>query len=259
MRPMRPAIDAGRSLPLIHYRPIVPGRLSLICFPFAGGSASSFRNWPVLFDERLNVCCVELPGRAGRFCESAESSCSDLVRRLAAGAWRWPPGPSVFFGHSMGALVAFELVRELRRRGAALPIALLVSSFRAPHLPEASFVAGLPDDEFLAKLADIAGGRDAAWADPELRALLLPALRADVRLCEDYHHLPEDPLPLPITAFRGQRDAYVSEDEVRAWSRHTSGDFAYQEFPGDHMYVHNVEADLVVSVGLVIDRLLINR
>ena len=255
MRSIRAATGAGGPLALIHYRPIVPGRLSLICFPYAGGSASSFRNWPLLFDGRINICCVELPGRAGRFGEPAESSCSELVRRLAAGARRWPQGPFVFFGHSMGALVAFELAREFRRRGATLPTALLVSSLRAPHLPETSFVAGLPDDGFLAELADLSGGQAAAWADPDLRALLLPTLRADVRLCEDYRYLPEDPLPLPIAAFRGHLDGYVSEDEVRAWSQHTSGGFNYQELPGDHMYVHSVERDLVASVGLVIDRL----
>jgi medium-chain acyl-[acyl-carrier-protein] hydrolase len=225
----------------------------LICFPHAGGGAAGYRLWPDLL-QPFGVCGVELPGRDRRIGETAVACATSLVQRLAAASHRWPRRPFAFFGHSMGALLAFELARELRRRRRPGPMVLVVSSHRAPHVADSHPIGHLPDDEFLSALADLSDWNEQALSDRELRALLLPTLRADVRLCEGYHYVPDVPLDLPIVAFRGRADRYVSEADVRAWSQHTSSAFRFREFDGGHMYPNNAALELAAAVTSTLEQ-----
>lgn len=215
-----------------------------MCFPHAGGGASSFYSWARdLAHVPVEVATLRLPGREARIREAAIEDLSVLVAHIdealeAGGDTR----PAVWFGHSSGARIAFEVARRRRARGGPLPGHLIVSGAPAPDVvrstPTLHRIAD--DDEFLQAVATAYGGVPAAvLAHAELRALIAPALRADLKMHERYVYTDAAPLPMPITAFGGTDDQSVSEGWLRGWERHTAGPFRWRLFPGDHFYVHD--------------------
>ena len=157
--------------------------------------------------------------------------------------------PFAFFGHSMGAAVAFELARRLRREGQALPAMLLVSAARAPqyrrnHVPPPD----LSEADFLAELRRLEGIPVEALGDPEVMRVLLPALRADAALYRNYVYCEEPPLACPIRAFGGEADPNVTRDHLEAWARQTTASFRLRLFPGGHFYMHSAEAALMEAL-----------
>lgn len=153
----------------------------------------------------------------------------------------------------MGALIGFEAVRELRRRALPMPIRLVASGFRAPHMPERfPNRRTFSDDAFIADLRKLAGTPDEVVDDEEMMALLMPGLRADVTLCETYVHRDEEPLDVPLTVFGGSDDARVSREELEGWARHTRAGMELQIFPGHHFFL-KTHRDAVVAA--IADRL----
>jgi medium-chain acyl-[acyl-carrier-protein] hydrolase len=221
-------------------------RLRLFCFPYAGGGASIYRGWSAAADGDIEVCPVQLPGRETRFREPAFDRMELLIDALLETIWDHLDRPFAFFGHSMGALVAYELTRCLRRHGGRLPSHLFVSAHRAPHLPDRDpAVSHLPDAELLEKVREMGGSDDEALCDADLMEILLPMLRADFALCERYRYRPEPPLPCRLSAFAGSDDATVPLDEARPWERHTTGPFTLRVQAGDHFYVHSARDELI--------------
>jgi medium-chain acyl-[acyl-carrier-protein] hydrolase len=158
--------------------------------------------------------------------------------------------PFAFFGHSMGALISFELARQLRRQHAPGPIALFVSAHRAPQRPAPNPpVHSLPQDEFVEELRRLNGTPEAVFQDAELMQLLLPTLRADFAVCETYTYMPEEPLECPILAFGGLQDHEVSRDDLAAWRAQTHRTFKLRMVPGDHFFLHSARASLVCVVS----------
>ena len=157
-----------------------------------------------------------------------------IATRLAACADR----PFAFFGHSMGALVAFETARELRRRGGATPAHLTLSARPAAQLPRSyEPVHELADDEFLEALRRLFAPPELAWSEPELMALMLPVLKADMAICDTYEYLPEPPLASDLLVVGGESDPSTSVESLGAWREQTSGRFALEMFPGGHFYL----------------------
>jgi medium-chain acyl-[acyl-carrier-protein] hydrolase len=155
----------------------------------------------------------------------------------------------VFFGHSLGALVAFAVCREFRRNGTALPDTLVVSGARAPHLPPRKPpIHDLPEPEFIDELRRMEGTPEEALANKELMEVLIPMLRADVAVSETYNHMEEPPLPCPIVAFGGEGDEDVTAEDVYAWRSHTSAGFEARIFPGGHFFMHEHETDVVDEI-----------
>jgi len=232
--------QAARSEWFARVRPRPEAGLRLFCFPHAGGAASSYFHWPVALDG-VDVLAVQPPGREGRLAEPPVADMPTMLERLVAAVEPHLDRRFVFFGHSMGALVAFELARELRRRGLAIPERLYVSGRRAPTLPNPETpLHVLADDELVAELNRRFGGLPAAiLAEPELMALFLPIIRADLTVleCHEFHGDPV--LGLPITAFGGEDDVRASEDDLAAWRDLTAADFALRRFPGGHFYLHD--------------------
>ena len=204
--------------------------LRLFAFPHAGAGALFWRGWP----SSLGLCPALLPGREARLHEPAIDSMHDLVEALANAIEPFLDRPYAFFGHSMGAGVAFELARELRRRARPLPQALAVSSARAPRLRRDAPPRPEPDDEQLVEELKRWGG---VPDDPVLLRLALPVLRADTRLYRNWRPAEGDPLPLPIFAYGGQGDRNISADQLQAWRAETSGEFRLRLFPGGHLYL----------------------
>jgi medium-chain acyl-[acyl-carrier-protein] hydrolase len=230
-------------------RPVEPSPLRLFCFPHSGASAAAYAAWS-LPPQVASVCPVELPGRGRRLGEALYTRLPELVEEVARGLLPYFDRPFAFFGHSMGALLSFELARTLRRDYGLTAARLFLSGHGAPHLPsDEPPISGLPEAEFLARLRQLNGTEDEILACEELRQILLPILRADFAICENYAYLPADPLDCPITAFGGLQDPYVSRPELEAWQVHTRAAFRASFFPGDHFYLNAARPALLDRIA----------
>lgn len=211
--------------------------MRLYCLPYAGGSPSLFREWGRSRPAGITIVPVQLPGRGPRFAEPAATSSDALVASLLP--WIDTAGaPFAFFGHSMGALVAFELARALRARRLQAPVALFVSACDAPAVFKVEpKIHGLPDDEFLRRLRRLSGTPQEVLDNREMMDLLLPGLRADFAVCETYEYRPDRPLACPIVAFGGERDTEVTLANLDAWRAESLNRFTLRMFPGDHFFV----------------------
>jgi medium-chain acyl-[acyl-carrier-protein] hydrolase len=227
-----------------------PARLRLFCLPYAGGSASIFRSWPQVLPREVDVCAVQPPGRGNRLGEAPFVRLDDLLPPLVDALLPLLDLPYAFFGHSLGALVALELARRLRARVGAQPAVLLVSACRAPQLPDhASPIHELPDDRFLARLAQVNGIPAEVLENRDLLDLLLPLLRADVEMAETYRWQPGAPLGCRITALGSEGDPFVPRADVDAWRVHTTGSFSARTLPGAHFFIHTAESELLEVIS----------
>ncbi len=230
------------------YREVNPrARLRMFCFPYAGGGASIYRGWASSLPADLEVCPVQLPGRESRLRDQPFSSTEPMVPAVLDALRPYMDLPFVFFGHSMGGLIAFELSRQLRRRGHALPLHLFVSGRRPPQLPPREEpIHGLPEPEFLKRLRELNGTPEEVLQHEELMRLLIPLLRADFAVNETYTYAEEEPFDLGISAFGGLGDDEVTREDVEAWRQQTRGRFRMRMLPGHHFFIHGAK-DLVLE------------
>jgi medium-chain acyl-[acyl-carrier-protein] hydrolase len=242
-------------------KPNSHARLRLFCFPFAGGGASTFNSWvdelPPDIALETELLAIQLPGRHAERTEHLPTRLPSLLDALMPCLRSFLNMPFVFFGHSMGALVSFELARELRRHGMPGPVHLVVSGHRAPHLPDPHpQIHELADAEFLARVQDLGGTPDEILQNPELVELFLPALRADFAVCETYCYAPEGPLDCSITAFGGNADPKVNHEELAAWQVQSSKSFSLRMFPGAHFYLLSARMPLLLALAQDLKHLL---
>ena len=221
-------------------------RLRLFCFPYAGGSAASFRGWPDAFPQSVQVSAVQLPGRGERVSEPAFKHLPEMVQALGPVLSPFLNKPFAFFGHSMGGLISLELTRWLRRTGGPMPVHLFIAGRRAPQLPEDEAPShDLPEAEFIERLRQLNGTPQEVLDHPELMQLMVPMLRADFSVCETYQYKSEPPLNIPITVFGGRDDIDVSREKLEPWQAHTTGSFSFHTFPGDHFFIHSAQAQII--------------
>lgn len=224
-------------------------RLRLWCLPHAGVGASVYRPW-IGCVSGVAVAGVALPGREGRLRERAFTEIGALADAAAAGLAEKVDRPYALFGHSMGALLAFELARRFRDAGLGEPVHLFVSGRRAPHLPSRRpALTHLPDEAFVEAIARRYGGVPREVREhPDLLALLLPTLRADFRAVESYAVTAAPPLTCPVTALGGTRDEETTAEELEGWSEHTTGGFRVRRFEGGHFFVQEAGAEVLAYV-----------
>jgi surfactin synthase thioesterase subunit len=212
-------------------------RLRMFCFPFAGGGAQIYRNYAQMLPQGVEVCAVQLPGRERRFGEPALSSVAETLTRILPIMRQSIDRPYVIFGHSLGALTGFELVRSMREIGLPLPVHLIVSGHRGPQLPDPDPpIHGLPDSEFIEELTALNGTPAEVFESPELVELMLPLLRADFAAAETYRYEDAEPLECPITALGGDSDPLVSAAEIEGWRIQTRAAFESHILAGDHFF-----------------------
>lgn len=235
---MTPA-DTSNSTRWFHVpRPLARPRLRLFCFAHAGASAATFHRWPAAIGEDVEVLGAELPGRGSRLREPAYRRMADLIAGVAAQVEPRLDVPYAVFGHSLGAAVAFELVRTLRRAGAPSPAHLVVSARYAPQVPRTlPAIHTLPQAAFMRALSARYGVANSALDDPEMAALLYPPLQADLEIFETWAYTEEAPLAVPITACVGSRDPTVTREGAEAWRDQTTAGFACHVLQGDHFYI----------------------
>ena len=213
------------------------GAPRLICFPHAGGGTSLYRTWLDDLHADVDVLAILPPGREARFIEPPIDTMSVLVPSLAAALEPFLDVPFVLFGHSLGAVVAYETARLLEQRGFA-PGALIASGRQAPHLPSRRKPIGhLPDAAFIREVISLGGTPAEVAASRELIDLLLPMLRTDFALAENYHPLPGTALRCPVIALGSDEDSCIDQPGLEAWRDTTSGPFEMKMFSGGHFYM----------------------
>jgi medium-chain acyl-[acyl-carrier-protein] hydrolase len=232
----------------------------LFCFPFAGGGAAVYYRWIDRILAGIDVARVTLPGRETRLREPLFTNLPSLVDTLVEELIPWIDRPFALYGHSMGALLAFELTRELRRRHRLLPTHLFVSGFRGPQLPppDPPF-SHLPDADFIARVRQYGGVPDLIVQNEELMDIFLPILRADFKMMENYEYREEPPLECPITALGGLSDPKITREKIIAWNIHTSMKFSAHFFPGGHFFLQDSEPLVLNQINLQLNESLLTR
>lgn len=234
---------------IAHRTPRRAARVRLFCFPYAGGGASLFRTWSDDLPPEIEVCPVQLPGREARMAEPLFDRLAPLVEAAADRLMPHLNRSFAFFGHSMGAMISFELARLLRSRGALSPLHLFASGCLPPHVPDPNPIHHLPDDGVVQNMRSFGGMSEDILQNEELMRVLLPLLRADSAVTETYVHSPGAPLRCPITAFGGHRDNVVPPGAIEGWSQHTSRGFSSELFDGDHFFLQSARGPLLQSVA----------
>jgi surfactin synthase thioesterase subunit len=235
---------------LLCFTPRPAARLRLFCFSYAGAGGAMYRTWLDSLPPSIELCAVQLPGRENRFREPACTSMQRLIDAVVPALAPALDRPYALFGHSMGALVAYEVARALQSLPhLAQPAHLLVSGRRAPHLPELETpMHGLADDQFVDEIGRRYGGIPAeVLRERDLLDLLLPGLRADMTAIETHVHVAGPPLACPISAFGGDADPRATASQLAAWQGHTLAGHRVQTFPGGHFYF----SDAIVRASLI--------
>ena len=222
----------------------------LYCFPYAGRGASVFMPWSRPLAP-IEVRGVQLPGREGRIREAPLARMGPIATMVADAVQREVGAvPFAFFGHSMGGLVAFEVARELRRRGAPTPRMLFVSACRGPQIAwDMPAIRDEADPVLIERLRLLGGTSEELLAHRELLALLLPAFRGDLAVLETYQYAAEAALELPICAFGGLSDTVVEQSAIEQWRAETTGAFELTMVPGHHYYLQSAQAELLASIS----------
>lgn len=221
-------------------RELPQARLRLYCFSHAGGNAITWLPWQELLGADIAVRAVQLPARGMRLHEAPYLAMppllDDLADVIAADA---DARPFAFFGHSLGALLAFELARKLHQQGRPLPQRLILSGSAAPWLrAPLRRLHELPDDQLIAALRELGGTPSAILDEPGLMTMLLPSIRADFALVASYRHQAGPPLPAPLTILAGRDDLLTSSASTQAWREATSAGCSVHWFDGGHFFIH---------------------
>lgn len=237
-------------------RPDPRHRQRLFCFPYAGGTAHIFRAWPEGLPKSVQVCTANLPGRGSRIRETPFSDIHELVEVVGREIRPLLDMPFAFFGHSMGAMISFELARYLRREHGARPTHLFVSGRRAPQLPVTEPTSyDMPEEVFKEKLRTLNGTPAEVLEHPELMELMLPLLRADFSVVETYEYREEPPLDVPITVFGGLQDHKVGRDVLTPWREQTTAPVTVRMLPGDHFFLNTARPALLNLLSKELERL----
>jgi surfactin synthase thioesterase subunit/glycosyltransferase involved in cell wall biosynthesis len=217
----------------------------LFCFPHAGGGSrvpATVPGWTSIG--------IRLPGRESRLAETPFERMAPLVAALADHIAEFLDRPFAFFGHSMGAAIAFELTRELRRRGQPMPAMLIASGARAPQFRRNHIPPPAPSREaFLEELRRLQGIPNELLDDPAMMRAILPALEADAALYRNFVYSEDEPLPMPIRAYGGESDPNVHREHLEGWARQTAASFGIHVFPGGHFYLLHVAGQLAAALA----------
>jgi medium-chain acyl-[acyl-carrier-protein] hydrolase len=237
-------------------KPNPAARLRLFCFPYAGGGAQAFWNWADHLPADVEVCLAQLPGRGARIRDAPYTRLLPLVETIAQAFGPYADRPFAFFGHSMGALIGFELARLLDAERRLGPVHLFASGCRAPQLPAADRQTyDWPEAEFVEDLRRLNGTPQQVLESAELMRLLMPLLRADFEAVQTYRYSAGQPLQCPITVCGGTQDKEVHREHLDGWLEQTSGAVTFRLFPGDHFFIHSSQPLLLRALKQDLERL----
>lgn len=231
-----------------YWRPQPEARLRLFCFPFAGGTASAFHRWARPGLEDVDVLAAQYPGRESRLQEPAYRRVPELVQALGPIVRPLLDRPFAFLGYSLGAYVSLELAHWLRREGAPAPLGLMLAAARPPHQRQSQKLYTLRDEDFLAELQRYGGTPAEVLKNRELMELLLPVLRADFEMSDEYRRAAEPRLTVPFSIWGGEQDTTPSPEDLVGWRDHTTASCALEVIPGGHFFLLSSGDQLRASV-----------
>jgi len=214
-------------------------KVRLFCFPYAGSSAIVTYKYLVdSLPEFVEVCPVEFPGRGTRMGEKLIDNIEEILLNISKSFEDWLDKPFMFFGHSMGALISYELVFKIYGKYNKLPLKLYVSAHKAPFLERGGPIMHKLDKEnFIRELKKMNGIAKELFEHSELMELMLPIIRNDYAVCENYSHKNKEKINIPITAFGGLYDKDVKEEHIKQWSEVTNSEFSHFLLEGDHFFI----------------------
>ena len=235
---MTSSLDAWVVLPR---PPVVTAKKRLFCFPFAGGGATTYRKWAGSLGPDIEVCAIQLPGRESRLFDPALEDVDTMIAALLEHLPSYFDRPYAFYGHSMGALLAFELTRGIEKLdGLRSPERLFLAAHRAAHLPlQRPPMSTLSDADFIEKIRGYGGFVDEILNNSEMMELILPTIRADFRLCDHYKLKDQTLIQCPIHVFAGSQDTQTLLESTYAWSLRSQAPVDIQVFSGGHFFIQS--------------------
>ncbi|KZN57855.1 thioesterase II family protein [Pseudoalteromonas luteoviolacea] len=229
--------------------------LRLFCFPYAGGAPSIFMSWLNGLPAHIELVAVQLPGRGSRLMEPAHNTMSAILDELLSHQTFITQKPAVFFGHSLGSRVAYELAYQLQKTNQKTPLKLIASGSRAPHLPNSKpAFYHLPHDEFIEELKSLNGTPKEILENVELMELFLPLLRADFEVADLYQAHPHA-LPIPIDVLFGTDDVDVKPEQIDAWQNLSALPISKHSFNGNHFFINSCSDEVKGKVFQLISSL----
>ena len=227
-------------------KPNPAAKVRLFCFPYAGAGPQVYRNWPQKLSRFIEFFAVQLAGRGTRLNERPYTSVVNAAEDLIGSFERYLDKPIVLFGHSLGALMCFELAHRLRDKYGIEPSLLIVSGRGAPQVPnDDPPTYDLPDPEFINELRRLNGTPSEVLEHTALMELMLPIIKADFKMSETYTFIERPPLNCPLVAMGGINDPGLDRNSLEAWGELTKGSFSMHMVPGDHFMIHSAESAVV--------------
>ncbi|MFI2620673.1 thioesterase II family protein [Streptomyces sp. NPDC018584] len=219
------------------YHPTSDIRARLLCLPHAGGSATFYLPLSGMLAPTVEVLAVQYPGRQDRYHEPNIKSLPRLADQIFEVIRHLDDRPLALFGHSMGAVLAYEIALRLQDAGLPAPVRLFASGRRAPSCDRDERLHLGSDAQLRSEVLRLGGPHVELLADPEIMAMAMPAIRSDYHAVENYRHTPGQKLTCPVTVLTGNSDPRVAIDEAAAWEEHTTGPTELQVFPGGHFFL----------------------
>ncbi len=233
-------------------------KLQLFCFPYGGSGPGAYRSWQNHFGDQVELTGILYPGREARIADPLMIDIKKITASLLPSILPRLHRPFAFFGHSMGALISFELTRMLQAANKPMPSQLIVSGTGAPHIPERDPIHHLPDQEFMQAVIDLNGLPPEVLANRELLAYALPVIRADFTACETYEFDQQGgKIGCPLTVFGGSKDPLVEADDFEQWEQHAGDEYQLQMFDGDHFFIDTHRDQVLSCVQQRLDRVLV--
>ncbi|WP_329468130.1 thioesterase II family protein [Streptomyces sp. NBC_01431] len=225
-------------------------RKRLVCLPHAGGTATFFHSWAGAVGEDVEVLATRYPGRQDRLAEPCPQDMAPLADAVAEELAPFLDVPVVLFGHSMGASLGYEVALRLGRSHPGRVAGLLVSAREAPHCVTPKEIHLGSDDEVVAEVKRLGGDGTDLLDDPDIREIVLPSVRGDFRISGTYRAAAPVPVDCPVFGYVGDRDAGVSESDMRRWAEVSTGDFGLLMLPGGHFYLATQRDALLKDISV---------
>lgn len=235
-------------------------KIKLFCIPYAGGSAAVYSRWKKLVNPLIELKQVELPGRGSRMNESLIDNIPDIVRNIFKEIKDQIKPPYALFGHSMGALITYELCKKIKQEGYPSPVHIFFSGKQGPQIKLKGLNCyNLPEDEFIKHILNYNGTNEAVFKNKELASLFIPILRADFKMVETYKFdRTDDYLECDVSVFSGTDDRAVSWEDLSGWQEVTKSNCRFYPFKGGHFFINEHTEEVVDQINNVLTSISIN-